>query len=333
VRVYVFSKTRRRAPAGRPRSTGFTVEYLGLDALARTLPMLPAGSLLYLDMAGLTPREQTRRMTLAAEQHGLLFGVIDAAGKVPDPAACFHLGAVDYLGKTLARTGLSARRAADVLAFARASGKLASKDDLGDGLPSARGWADIVEGRQYPFTLLFVEMDDGEEMKKRYQPENLQGAIHTFRSYVERTVCSHGGRVWLWSGFGGVALFPEDNGGSSCFLAALRIIMSRPFFDVEESPLPNALSFRMAISRGQLVYREKKTGGIISDTLNSIFHLGQKYTQRGQLTMTADTLPQVPPGLRDLCVASGGFEGRKILRVRSPLYPAAGREGEWDREG
>jgi hypothetical protein len=334
MKVYVASKgkhlpLKRRA---RSASSGFPLEIIPLDALARALPTIAEGSLLYLDVTGLGAREKQRRISQLAEHPGLLFGILDAAGKVSDPGAVFHAGAVDYLGKTLARTGLTARRVEDVLAFARATGKAAGGPFSWDGVASARGWEDIVEGREYPFFLLFVEADDAEEMKLRYQAENLTRALETFRLYVERAVEAHGGRLWLWSGFGGVALFPPTDGGFPPFVAAFRLLLSRPFYDVEESPWPNYLSFRMAMSHGSLVYRKRRTGGIISDALNTIFHLGQRYTKRGQFTLTAEVVRLVPGGLREFCVPCGTFEGHKIYRVRAPLYPATQREGEWARE-
>ncbi len=334
MRIYLASKGKHLPLQRRARSagSGFSVEVIPLDALARALPTLPAGSLLYLDLAGLGLAEQQRRIAQVSEQPGLLFGILDPVGKIGDPASVFHAGAVDYLGKALARTGLTPRRVGDVLAFARSTGRAAEGAGQEDGLPTVQGWDDIVEGREYPFFLLFVEVDDAEEMKKRYQPENLTRSMETFRLYVDRAISSHGGKLWLWSGFGGVVLFPPMDGGFPPFIGALRLLLARPIYDAEESPLPNYLSFRMAMSHGSLVYRAKRTGGIISDALNSIFHLGQKYTQRGQFTLTVDVYRRVPDRLKEYCVPSGTFEGHKIYRVRTPLYPVPQREGEWTRE-
>ncbi len=334
MRVYVASRSRHLLLRRRARKagSGLAFDIIPLDALGRTLRTIPEGSLLYLDLSGLSAADRQRRIGQLAEQPGLLLGILDPAGKIADPGSVFHAGAVDYLGRSLARTGLSARRVEDVLAFAHAAGKAADSSLSRDGLPDVRGWEDIVEGREYPFFLLFVELDDSEDMKKRYQPENLARAVGTFRAHVDRTVRAYGGRLWLWSGFGGVALFPRTDGGAPSSIAAFRLMLSRPFFDAEESPLPNCLSFRMAMSLGSLVYRKRRTGGIISDALNTIFHLGQKYTSRGQFTLTAEVRRRVPEGLRKYCVPSGSFEGHKIYRVRALLYPGVQQEGQWARE-
>ena len=161
--------------------------------------------------------------------------------------------------------------------------------------------------------------------------------METFRAFIERMVTQHGGRLWTWAGFGGLILFPlrshpdddESAAGASPLLCMLRVALARILYDVEESPLPAILSFRMALSTGSMVYRERDTGAVIAESLNAIFHLGQKYTGPGQFFLTEDALGLAPERLRSTCVPVGSFEGRRIHRMVIPRYPAFHREGEW----
>jgi class 3 adenylate cyclase len=330
MRVLVFSKTKQAWLKSRTRHAGegLSLEVYPFDALRRNLPTIGKGSLVYLDMAGLGPREQNRRVGVMEENPDVLFGVIDFTGSVSDPASLFRRGAVDYMGKPLAKVGLSAARVSEVVAYARSQRGETGEPAVTDLEQAARTWAQIVEGREYQFYFLFIEVDDAEEMKKRYGHENLAHALDTFRSFIDRGVSPYGGKLWLWSGFGGIVLFPV--GGRICMpmVCAFRLQLLRPFYDVEESPLPNYLSFRMALSLGSMIYREKRTGGIICDALNSAFHLGQRFTEPGRFTLTADVHRVVPDVLKDFCVHAGVFEGKKIYRVRAPLYPSTQREGD-----
>ncbi len=122
----------------------------------------------------------------------------------------------------------------------------------------------------------------------------------------------------MWSTFGGLVLFPLTDGLSSAPLCGLRLLMSRIFYDVEESLLPGRISFRLALSTGATIYRTRNTGEIISDSLNSVFHLGKRYTKPGQFYISSDAMHLVPQKLKPLCVPSGSSEGRRIFHLIPP---------------
>ncbi len=340
MRVVVFAKKPNAVRAKFPRRprTGPEVEVLPLVHIRRVLPTLEPGLLVYADASGLSEVERARTIALLAKSDMLLFGLIDPAGKVSDVASLFHAGAVDYIGKEFRRTGLPAKRVERVLAFARAR-RPQSLPSRSERLPAASdAWAGVAPGKEHPFAFMLVEVDGADEMKRRYGQENLSQALATFRAFIERLVVQHDGRIWMWTGFGGLALFPlraaevsarwEPAGSSSPIVCGLRIALSRIFFDVEESPLPSRLSFRMALSSGTTVYREKDKGAIVSDSLNSIFHLGQKFAGPGQFVLTEESLDLAPQRLRGACVPAGSFEGRRILRMLMPRYPSSRREEE-----
>jgi class 3 adenylate cyclase len=333
MKVWVFSKA-KNAPFSRPgrAGEGVSVEALPLHALGRTLPTLGKGSLVYLDVAGLGPRERIKRLGLVSDHPELLFGIIDFTGSIPDPALLFRRGVVDYLGRPMAREIMNAKRVREVVSFARAMGREACDTSEENEFNAARGWDEILEGRTYPFFFLFIEVDDAEDMKRRHGAEPLARALETFRSFVERCVSLYGGKLWTWAGFGGIALFPYAEDNYAPLVCALRVLLWLPFYDVEESPLPNSLCFRMALSSGPMTYREKKTGAVISDALNSVFHLGQRFTEPGSFSISAEVHRLAPDFLKNYCVPAGIFEGRKIFRMRTPVYPSMQRDGEWSRE-
>ncbi len=198
---------------------------------------------------------------------------------------------------------------------------------MNQAVPVSDGWLDIAAGKEHRFAFLFVEVDDAEELKKRYEPENLVNAMETFRGFIERIVQQHGGRLWMWGRFGGLALFPLANSTSAAPVCGLRILLSRVFYDIDESLLPGSLSFHMALSIGTTVYQKGDTGRIVSDGVNSIFHLGRVYTQPGPFLMTAEACELAPPVFRAHLVPAGSFEGRRIVRMLQPLHSRAVRAG------
>jgi hypothetical protein len=130
----------------------------------------------------------------------------------------------------------------------------------------------------------------------------------------------------MWSSFGGLVLFPLREPDFPAPFCGLRILLSRVFFDAEESPLPGRLSFRMALSIGSTVYDARDTGRIVSDGVNSIFHLGRRFARPGQFVMTADAAAMTPEQLRPFLTPAGTFDGKRILRMLQPAPSAGNRE-------
>ena len=312
----------RRLRALRSRKT-IRYEVLPLAQLRSTLPDTAAEELIYIDVGGLSDRERARALAAISDFPRLRFGVIDSAGAVQDVAALFHAGAVDYLGRKIGPDALTAARLSAVEEYApphdgAVDGRGTDNSDDLTTWATAENWAGVVAGREYRFAFLFIEADDAEELKKRHEPDNLANAMETFRGYVEGIVTQHGGRRWMWARFGGLALFPLRDAACPAALCGLRIMLSGIFYDAEVSLLPGSLSFRMALSVGTTIYHENDTGGIVSDAINSIFHLGRRYTRPGRFVMTEEAAQLAPAPLREHCVAEGTFEGRRILRLLRP---------------
>jgi len=308
------------------------LEALSLSALRHSLPSPAEAALVYVDVRGLSDRERGKALAEIAKNPQLCFGVLDPVGAVKDVAALFHAGAVDYIGKKLSLAAFTAKRVAAVAEYAQdVYGRKEGADPWNgkalEAVPVSDGWQDIAPGREHRFAFLFVEVDDAEELKKRHEPENLVNAMETFRGFIERIVQQYGGRLWMWGRFGGLVLFPLVNSSSAAPVCGLRILLSRVFYDIDESLLPGSLCFHMALSIGSTVYQKGDTGRIVSDGVNSIFHLGRKYALPGQFLMTAEACELAPAELRAHLVPAGTFEGRRIVRMLRPLPSRAGRAG------
>ncbi len=330
MRAVVFTDAPRKArklPFLSARGAG-DLKFRPFAELKKALPSLEMESLVYLDVQGLGEKGRGRLLAVIAANPRVRFCLLDPAGEVGDVAPFFHAGAVDYIGKRMASTKVSSKRRSAPLDYARRIGVGVETSTrpvvpLDEQAAAGDGWSEIQPGHEHAFAFLFIEVDDAEELKKRHEPENLAAAMATFRMFVERIVSPYGGRLWMWSRFGGLALFPLHEPTPSAPLCGLRILLSSIFYDVEESLLPGRLSFRMALSVGSTVYHDGDTGKIVSEAVNSIFHLGRRFTGPGQFHVTADAHELVPPQLRGFFRPSGTYEGRRIYRMLQPA-PTAG---------
>ena len=336
MRILLFAKKRKRR--SRSGGKGPSIEPHAMTDLEAVIPSLEDGALVYLDLTGLGAAERQKVLAVIRDNPRVLFGVLDPAGMVEDIAALFHGGVVDYVGRKMKGSRLTARRISRVLMYADGGAATDVVEDapaipLGASRESSvAGWSKIVPGREYEFAILFIEVDGSEELKRRHEPENLAGAMDSFRSYVERIASSHGGRTWMWSQFGGLVLFPLRKGDSSAPLCGLRMMLWRIFYDVEESLLPGHLSFHLALSTGTTVYRQRDTGEIISEGINSVFHLGKRYTRPAQFFISNDAMSLVPLKLRFLCVPVGSYEGKRIFRMIPPRPVLIAGDGSGQRK-
>jgi class 3 adenylate cyclase len=308
------------------------LEIRPLSQLKKALPSLEVAPLVFLDVQGTTEKERARLLAMIAANSRVRFCVLDPADDVRDVASVFHAGAVDYIGKGMASTRATGKRRSAALLYAKRIGvghDVLSPPEVPLDVQAAvsDGWAEIEPGHEHSFAFLFIEVDEAEELKKRHGPENLAAAMATFREFIERIVAPHGGRPWMWSRFGGLVLFPLHEPTPFAPICGLRILLSSVFYDVEESLLPGRLSFRMALSVGSTVYHDRHTGRIVSDAVNSIFHLGRRFTQPGQFLLTADAHDLVPLQLRGFLQPAGTYEGRRIHRMLRPSSATGMREG------
>jgi hypothetical protein len=98
------------------------------------------------------------------------------------------------------------------------------------------------------------------------------------------------------------------------------MFLSKHLYDVEYSPFPQLISFRSVIHIGNTVYHTQETGSVISDTLNSVFHIGQKFAKPANLYVTADAIQYAHDPLKRYFLSDGDFEGVKMYRMRRPLH-------------
>ena len=326
MKVIVFSDNRRlrdsfRLP-GSARSAGLS--FAGWKDFRRLVSALREPTLCYLDLAGLTPRKLAGCRRLLGSNPQIGYGLIDSGRKLSDPARAFHDGAVDYLDRTALRQGIDGRRLARVWAFSGKAGPYTVPPQAAAShtvyAPSGTDWSQVSPGREYTFFLLFIELDGKEEMERKFGTRNLGIALSSFRSYIEGSVRPSQGRLWIWTSFGGLILFPFDGRECPALSGLFRLMLFRHLYDIEESKFPNFLSYRLVMHLGNLVYSDRNVGSVVSDGLNTVFHLGQQFARPGGFYLTEEVFRFGPQALKPFFLEAGEFEGLKVFRMRLPVH-------------
>jgi hypothetical protein len=302
------------------------VEHVPPARLAEFLPTLAPGDLLYLDLSALAAAEARSRLKQLLARTDVFLGVIDPKGMIDDVPALFHDGAVDYVDGAAWKAGLAPRRISRAAAYARALKRYPDEERqeapaVRRCRPSGADFSRLREGEEYTFSLLFIELDGAEGLELRFGAANLTEALASFRAYVERSAAPFGGRTWIWSRFGGIVLFPFDGRREQAAPCGLSMTLYKYLYDIEESRFPHFVSWRMAAHLGQIAWREHATGTLVSEALNSAFHLGQQFVPAGSFHVTDDIRELAGAPLRKFFAPAGQFEGRRIWRMRRPLAP------------
>ena len=306
------------------RSRSHVLQCFPRSELKKRVKGLEQGTFIYIDIAVCEDEERNRLLAYLGRLRGFRYGIIDTEGKIKDVASLLHSGASDYLNRDLLHGGMSVRR------LNRAVSLHTSEADL--GTPSAgtlRGqaiissgsdWSAVRAGQEYTFGMMYIELDGQSRFKNKLSDAQLNSLMNSFKRYIECAVAPLKGMIWIWNDFGGLILFPFDGKMSEAPVVCLRLMLARKIFSVEETGLDMIFSYRIAFHIGNTVYKRKgNTGTIVSKSINTIFHLGQKYLHEGQFYITEEAFRFTPEGLKKTFSRVGNYEGHDILRMKLPL--------------
>lgn len=180
------------------------------------------------------------------------------------------------------------------------------------------GWEEIEPGAEYTFWLAYLQLDNSGEFTGGKSNEYARGLVDRLRRSLGAHLYPAGAREWMWKGFGGVFLFPFSRDPAP-LIALYRVMLNQNIINAEDLKLVRPHSFRLALDIGNTVYRRSgETGTIISDAVNFIFHLGQKFTPAGTFNLTSTARHYAPLPIARMTCSCGRFEDRSIYTLPVP---------------
>jgi hypothetical protein len=144
--------------------------------------------------------------------------------------------------------------------------------------------------------------------------------VREFQQSLEKAFGVAGGRLWLWKGTSGLIALPYPGSCREALLSAIRYVLDYQIIRVETFSVPiSPRYFRFAMHVGEVTYTESDTGTVVSDAVNSVFHIGDRATPDGGFVFTGSCAPSLPEELNDWFVEHGELEGHRIRRMRRLL--------------
>jgi len=336
--IYVFTKKEASLKPIFPKNVSFMALPLSEHSPA-------SADISYIDISSLPDEEHKKTLAHFKKMCGdTQWGVIDPKGSVKDIAALFFEGACDYLGTGLLKDSqnIDPKHFKEALKWRKSTPSAAPASAVdeekaevsgaagflksGVKLPSAKsfpGWNKMTAGKTMPFYLLYCSLQGKTALDARLDDKMLNQIHKRFLSLLSGYMQAGDGLLWINTGRDCLFLIPPR---AKCAEAAIRacisMIVSAPLFVLETFGITIPANFVFAMHYGSVTYKPPgKTGTVVSDAVNSIFHLGAKKSEPGRLTISGE-LPDVsiPESLQDMFVSAGEYEGRKIWHTKKFNY-------------
>lgn len=321
------NKAVRRAFDSAERSRTFTVDFHPQEKLGEAIRAADAtpDSFLYLDVNGLDRRALKRRLTRFRDERPFRFGIIDSKQQIVDIAELFHHCAADYVGKGLLGEGMSTARLRRVVEFDPAGNGGRSHAHVPEHenhtiIPSGTDWSGIRDGQEYTFIMIYAGLDRGGDPDGKESDGYLSGLRKAFVALLEQTFSEYEARVWMWKEEEGLLLLPFDGQEIDAIVPALRLVLNHELINAEELASFGRVGWRLAIHLGNTTYRSSgRTGAIVAESVNFLFHLGSRFVETGGLAVTAPALQFVPQRTLPLLDHRGEFESVHVYALRELL--------------
>lgn len=325
--IFWFSPDNRRPP-GFDSAHGTVV---GRDTTDVKNHRPVSGDMSYIDVTGLDGAERRKNILAFRRRCGqTAWGVADPSGEIDDPASVFFLGACDYLGPMAFKHGVDKARARDVRAYAQSRLECESLRPSGGSpratdatttasAPAFGGWKSVRPGVVYPFYFLFIAASAQMNLKTRLGEAGYIAFRDRLRAQIQQVLAEADPLLWMETDTTAVYLIPSvARNATHAIVASLKLLLNTPIFGYERLGLPFPIQFTCAVHHGSTEFAVPgKTGTIVSDAVNFIFHLGAKCAQAGRLTLSSEVdRTSIPASLREIFVDAGVFEGRTLIHSR-----------------
>ena len=301
------------------------------------------GDVTYIDISGFAaPDIKTAITQLKKTCKNSSWGIIDPKGIIKDTAMLFVEGASDYLGpdffkvpksidpkrlKTVSqwRYALTGNSGTEMKEPISSKG-ISELPKTGIKLPAANlfpGWRNMQMGKTMPFYLLYCSLQGKTALNARLGEKTFAQVHQWFLAYLFKNFQEGDGFIWMDSGKDCLFLLPpKAKCAEAAVKACIRMLVSAPLIAMETLALTIPANFVFAFHYGSLSYSPPgRTGTVVSDAVNYIFHLGPKKAEPGRLTISGE-IPDgsIPQALENCFVSAGEFEGRKIWHTKKFSY-------------
>jgi class 3 adenylate cyclase len=182
-----------------------------------------------------------------------------------------------------------------------------------ENLEDMPNWGALKEGKQYEVSVGSVDIVGSSELVKRHGRKKAEKLYYEFWNLLRRVLFVYDGRIWDWSGDGGLVAFTFKRHQERAVLFALELQQMIKVFNVNpHKTVPDDIAVRIGLDAGKIKYSDN-IGQIVSDVINYAAHLEKSFTAPGGISISRDLLDAVPRKMLRHFDEKGQFEGRNAL--------------------
>ncbi len=300
-----------------------------IDVARLPLKELPAHSqqsedITYVDVSTLSKTARNKAVTQLKKRCTFgCCGILDPEQTVVDPASLLFGGIHDYIGGALCKETITVKRIKAVQAFAASCfQERCETEEKTTGSMSSHafsGWNGLITGQTYEFCFLFVGIDFSSDMKSRLGEAGYKEWLSRFHYVLQYYLADAAPRLWIETEAGMLYLLPPLKKTVEAGIeGALRMLVSSPLIAYEKLRLPFFTDFIFALHIGSTEYAPKgSTGSIVSEAINFIYHLGQRKSDKGRITVSEEVYTLLEnEKLKEFFVPHGSFEDHTLFHSK-----------------
>lgn len=168
-------------------------------------------------------------------------------------------------------------------------------------------WENLQEGELREFSFLRIDIVDHSTLVKENAKIVVEETLNCFKEYVGKRVQSHKGKVWSWSGDGGLCAFYENDKIIDCVICGIKLLENLSSFNLHKNTLDKEINIRIAIHNGNAKYRVD-TGNVHSDAINFVAHLESRRAEINSIYISRNVFIELPSKLRGIFTEQSVFE-------------------------
>ncbi|MBN1498931.1 MAG: hypothetical protein JW982_02140 [Spirochaetes bacterium] len=305
------------------KKKNISAEIYPVSGLKNTVSKKSSDIYVYYDISSLDEKSRKNGISFLAKLPNIRYSIIDPKNSITDTAAEFFLGCSDYLGKNVFKEKITLKRIEESLKYkpfniledSGSNDKTVKIKKPEYAKFSGNSWENIKTGTEYAFAFLYFEFTNISKLTKQMGAAEVAELLGFFHNYLEKSIQKYQGKIWIWTNTGGIVLFPFDGKNTKAIESALELYFNQPLLKFDD--YSKNLDLKLVIHSGNTTYNKRgDTGTIVSDAINSIYHIGQKFASCNCIYATESYCQLLPESLREFFKLEGEFEGNNILSLR-----------------
>ncbi len=304
----------------------YDITYFSIKEIKKKLKEIKPHTFVYIDVSRISPEQADSIVRSYCLKKDIYVNVIDTKNKVKDIASLFHAGITDFLSTENMSIPLTEARIIEIENFKNIEkaectehGEEHGKLPFDNYIHVNSDWSNIEPGKEYTFLFVHIFFDNYKKIESNYSRSHAVKMVTRMQAYLTNAIKEYYGIIWMWMEKSGLMLFPFDRRGVSPLELLFKLMLNRKIITLENG-FRNDLSYRFSVHIGNTIYEPPgNTGEIVSETVNAIFHLGNKYTKPKSVFLTEEAANVLPEKISSLLLEAGSFEGRNIFSMKLPL--------------